>query len=145
GNDDGTCGAVNRGCEALDSGMLGTHRAIPPLLWIRLREAGGFVLHDIVGEVEMHGSRAAFHSQVQGTPHRTLGAVVSDGKAPFGDGPEELFLIDALTRQMTIQLVRIAIGKHQHGGAFEQRMCYTIDRVGGAWTNTSGTHSWTPL
>ena len=97
-NDNGTCRTADGGGQALDGRMVSTDSTIPALCWLRLWEPGGFMLHDIIGEIEMHRARPAFHGEVQGALHRACGAVVGNGERAFGDGTEELFLIDALAR-----------------------------------------------
>ena len=125
--------------------MIRTHSTIPALRRLRFWEPGGFMLHDIIGEIEMHRTRPAFHGKVQGALHRARGTVVGNGERAFGDGAEKLFLIDALARQMAIQVVRIAIRKQQQRRAFEQGMGHSIDHVGGTWPYADRAHAWTPL
>src|SRR5215831_6062546 len=97
-NDNGTCHTADGSGQALDGGMVSTDRTIPALCWLRLWESGGFMLHDIIGEIEMHRAGPPFHSEVQGTLHRARGTVIGNRERAFGDGAEELFLIDALAR-----------------------------------------------
>src|SRR4030095_535308 len=99
-NDNGACRTADGGGQTLDGRMVSTDSAIPALCWLWLWEPGGFMLHDIVGEIEMHGARPAFHGEAQGALHRTRGTVVGNRERAFGDGAEELFLIDALAWQM---------------------------------------------
>ena len=99
--------------------MVSADSPIPALCGLRFWEAGGFMLHDIMGEIEMYRARSAFHGEVQGALHRARGTVVGDGECAFGDGAEELFLIDALARQMAIQIVWIPVRKQQQRSTFE--------------------------
>jgi len=118
-NDNGPCRTTDGGGQALDSRMIRTYSTIPALRRLRFWEPGGFMLHDIIGEIEMHRARPAFHGEVQSTLHRARGTVVGNRECAFGDGAEELFLIDALARQMAIQVIRIAVRKQQQRGTFE--------------------------
>src|SRR5215475_15356115 len=92
-NDNGTRRTADGGCQALNCRMVSTDSTIPALCWLRLWKPGGFMLHDIIGEIEMHRARPAFHGEVQGALHRAYGTVVGNGERAFGDGAEELFLI----------------------------------------------------
>src|SRR5262245_22830900 len=125
--------------------MVGTDSTIPALRWLRLWEAGGFMLHDIIGEIEMHRTRTAFHGKLQSALHRACGTIIRNRECAFGDGTEKLFLIDALTRQMAIQVVRIAVRKQQQRSTFEKRMRHPIDHIGGSWSYPNRTHPRTPL
>src|SRR4030095_7747315 len=69
-NDNGTCRIADSGGQALDGRMVSTDSPMPALGWLRFWEPGGFMLHDIIGEVEMHRARPAFHGEGQGALHR---------------------------------------------------------------------------
>jgi len=99
--------------------MVSADSPIPALCWLRLWEPGGFMLHDIIGEIEMHRARPAFHGELESTGHRPRRTIVSDRETPLGHGAEELFLIDALARQMAIQIVWIPVRKQQQRSTFE--------------------------
>src|SRR5262245_44122229 len=144
-NDNGTCRATDGGGQALDGRMVSTDSTIPALGWLWLWEPGGFMLHDSVRVIEMHRARTDCHGELRGAVDRPRRTVVGNRERAFGDGAEKLFLIDALARQMAIQVVRIPVRKQQQWSAFEQGMSQPIDDVGSPWPYTDGAHPWPPL